>query len=102
MSFGFPPFFTDRITIGDRDPTILRESVREIINALGFSLFEESKDQIVVNVKSGYRSWGEMVHINFLNENTISVTSKSKFAFVDWGKNKSNVKRLCEKMLMNA
>lgn len=99
MAFGFPPFYADRISFDTPEHTGLRESVRETIKGLGFSLFEESKDQIVASAGMSVKSWGEKVHVNFLSDNSISVTSKSKFALIDWGKNKNNVERFRERML---
>ena len=99
MAFGFPPFYADRISFDTPVNSVLRESVRETIKGLGFALFEESKDQIVASAGMSVKSWGEKVHVNFLSDNSISVTSKSKFALVDWGKNKNNVERIRAKVV---
>ncbi len=99
MAFGFPPFYADRISLDISESTVLRESVRETIKVLGFSFFEESKDQIVASTGMSVKSWGEKIHVNFLTDNSISVTSKSKFALIDWGKNKNNVERFRARVL---
>lgn len=92
MSFGFPAYHTDRYSLGSPNTDII-SAVRESIKSLSWSLREESKDLMVVSTSMNIRSWGEKVEINFLQDNSLSVTSKCTLftQCFDWGKNKSNV-----------
>ena len=63
------------------------------MNALSWSIREEASNQIIASTSVSKKSWGEKVLISFLQDNTISVTSKCALPTqcFDWGKNKANV-----------
>ena len=94
MTFGFPAYHTEQYSIGTTVPD-LPSVVRETFGALSWAVREETPDGIVGSTSMNLRSWGEKVLIDFLPDNSISITSKCALPTqcMDWGKNKKNVGR---------
>lgn len=92
MAFGFPAYHTERCSVSTATAD-LRKAARETLFALSWSVREETHERIVGSTSINIRSWGEKVFIQFLPDNSISVTSKSALPTTcfDWGKNKDNV-----------
>ena len=94
MAFGFPAYHKDQYSA--RDTTAdMRGAVSGTLAALSWSVKQETTDGLVASVKWNWRSWGERVLIDFLPDNSVSVTSKCAFRSqcFDWGKNKANVQK---------
>jgi len=93
MASGFPAYHTEHYSAGTAATPDLRKAARGTLAALSWSLREETHDRIIGSTSMNIRSWGEKVLINFLPDNSISVTSKCALPtqFLDWGKNKANV-----------
>ncbi len=93
MAFGFPAYHTNQYSTGTAKSDDLRIAVKETFNTLSWKVKEESQDLIIASVSYNFRSWGEKVLINFLPNNSISITSKCVLPTqcFDWGKNKANV-----------
>lgn len=92
MAFGFPAYHTERYSpVSSSDD--IRKAVREALIALSWPIKEETSDHIGSSVKVNVRSFGEKIQINFLPDNSISITSKCGLPTQcqDWGKNKKNV-----------
>ena len=93
MTFGFPAYHTERYCAATGESADLRVAVRATLNALSWSIMEETSGRIIASTSVNIRSWGENILVSFLPDNSISVTSKcaSPTQCVDWGKNKANV-----------
>ena len=99
MSFGFPAYHTEHYSAGAGISTHLRGAVKSALTEISWSIREESSGQIIALTNISLLSWGEKVLINFLPDNSISVTSKCHlWQCVDWGKNQSNVQRFMAKI----
>jgi nitrate reductase NapAB chaperone NapD len=59
---------------------------------------DEASGQILAATGVSFKSWGEKVPIAVSEsgpgKSIVSVTSQSKMALVDWGKNKQNLERI--------
>lgn len=93
MSFGFPAYHTEHYSTGTAKSAALRGAVKETLNAVSWSVREEANERILASTSMNIRSWGEKILIDFLPDNSISVTSKCALPTqcFDWGKNKTNV-----------
>ena len=94
MAFGFPAYHTEYYSRADPVPDI-RNAVRETLDALSWSLRDETHDRIIASTSMDLRSLGERVFIDFLPDNSISVTSRCCMPTqcVNWGKNRTNIRR---------
>ena len=103
MAFGFPAYHTEHYSAGAGISTDLRGAVKSALTEISWSIREESSGQIIALTSISLLSWGEKVLINFLPDNSISVTSKCHlWQCVDWGKNQSNVQRFMAKIKKHA
>jgi hypothetical protein len=104
MAFGFPAHHTECYSSGPDNPRDLRPAAREALNALSWSVREETHDRILASTSVNMRSWGENVTIDFLPDNSISVTSKCALPTqcLDWGRNKANVAKFVERIRKHA
>jgi len=95
MSFGFPAYHTEKYSPKIKDENI-RETVRKTLEDISWTIREETANKILASTSMNMRSWGEKIHINFLTDGSISVTSKCALPTqcVDWGKNKKNINYL--------
>ena len=103
MSFGFPAFHTEHFSATAAN-TNLREAVLLALDGLSWRLREETPDRIIGSTSVNVRSWSEKLIIEFLADNSISVTSKCalRTQCVDWGKNKSNVGKFLAELSKHA
>ena len=103
MSFGFPAYHTENYSPKTGDENI-REAVRKSLENLSWKIREETSNKILASTSMGMRSWGEKIHINFLTDGSISITSKCALPtqFLDWGKNKKNIHSLLNKIQINS
>ena len=94
MTFGFPAFHTEDYS-PDEGRADMRAAVITTIQAISWSIREESPNMIFASSSVSLRSWGEKVTVSFLPDNSISVTSKCSLPTqcFDWGKNKINVQK---------
>lgn len=92
MAFGFPAYHTEELSNTSGPP--FRKAVTEAIRALGWSVREESDEAIRVATSLNIWSWGEQVCVQFHSRGA-TVTSRCALftQCVDWGKNKSNVRK---------
>ena len=99
MSFGFPAYHTENYhpKVADKDTG---EVVRRALRNLSWSIREETSNHILALTSMNLRSWGEKIHINFLPDGSISITSECALLTqcFDWGKNKKNVTRLLDQI----
>ena len=95
MAFGFPAYHTEEAK-GFATDIPLRESVKDAIRSLGWSIRDDSTKTITASTSLSLWSWGEKVTIRFLPGNGLSVTSQCALftQCIDWGKNKTNVHKL--------
>ncbi len=79
----------------DRESFIAR--VRNLVTNKNFSCSREN-DVIVILTNPNLFSWGEKIKIQFIENNIVRVKSKCvlKTQIFDWGKNRRNVKMICE------
>lgn len=93
MTFGFPAHHTERYCAGTEKSADLRAAVRATLRALAWGIEEEAGDRIIASTSVNFRSWGERISLDFLPDNSISVTSKCALPTqcIDWGKNKDNI-----------
>jgi hypothetical protein len=93
MALRFPAYHTECYSVSNTTPELLRKAVRETLVTLSWSVREETHERIVGSTSMDIRSWGGKVFIQFLPDNSISVTSKCAWPLqcFDWGKNKDNV-----------
>lgn len=96
MTFGFPAYHTEQYCEATAKSADLRVAVRATLNALSWSIREETSGRITASTSVNMRSWGENILVSFLPNNSISVTSKCALPTqcVDWGKNKASVVKL--------
>jgi hypothetical protein len=96
MAFGFPAYHTDRYEVAPEASARLGTVVRAALEALPWSVKEDRPDRLVASTGLGMRSWGEKVTIEFISEDSISITSTCALPTqcLDWGKNKANVELL--------
>ena len=94
MAFGFPAYHTENYSPSESGSD-LRTAVKTTLNAISWSVRQESPDTIIASSSMNIRSWGEKVIVTFLPNNTISVTSKCALPTqcLDWGKNKANINK---------
>ena len=99
MAIGLPPRHTEHFSIGPHDPDDLRGAVKEALDALSWSVREETPDRLVAATRMTLRSWGEKVPIDFLADGSITFTSECSdpMQWHDWGKNKVNLKKFLAK-----
>lgn len=99
MVFGFPAYYSDGYSAGGT-LTALRTAVRNALDSLSWSIREETTERLLTSTSMNLRSWGEKILICFLDDNTITVTSKCAFPTqcFDWGKNKANVQKFIEEL----
>lgn len=91
MAFGFPAYHTE--CYSPASTTNVQDAVLQTISKLGWSIRQEREDGIIASTGMNLRSWGEKVLIDFLGDNSISVTSQCALPTqcLDWGKNRANV-----------
>lgn len=104
MAFGFPAYHQERCVTGTSDAEGLRSLVLTAVKDLGWRLAEDADNRISARVSINLLSWGERVLLEFLPDNSVSITSKCVFALqcFDWGKNRKNVLRLMERIQARA
>ena len=104
MAFGFPAYHTESYSPGRLGTGDLRSAAHSALIALGWILREDGDVQMTVSTGANLRSWGEKVLINFLPDNTISVTSRCMLPTqcFDWGKNKANVTKFLSELQKHA
>lgn len=94
MTFGFPAHYHARYP-GRIRAMDVRAAVRATLAELSWRIKEERGDGIAATSGISWHSWGEQVHVAFLPDGSISVTSRCSYPLqcVDWGKNEANVRR---------
>lgn len=94
MAFGFPAYHNEEINDipNEENP---RRLVKRALKQLGWSISRDEEDYIRASTTLSFWSWGERIEIE-LDDQSVQITSKCALATqcVDWGKNKSNVKKL--------
>jgi hypothetical protein len=72
-----------------------REKIREAFRELGWTLDGEAVDGMVAHTKFNWRSWGEIVSLEF-REDGVKVRSECAFPSqaIDYGRNRMNVREL--------
>jgi acetamidase/formamidase len=94
MAFGFPAYHTERYT-GAGNAEDMRAAARSTLKELAWAIRDERSDGITASASISLMSWGERIVVTFLPDGSISVTSKCAWPLqcVDWGKNKTNVRK---------
>lgn len=100
MSFGFPAYCTERYTPGSESVTVLQSAAHAAIKSLGWKLRSEQGEQITATTSISLWSWGERVELRFSADGSLAVTSKCSLPTqcLDWGKNKTNVRKFLEQL----
>ncbi len=95
MAFGFPAFHTEHFSPRSKSNANLHGAVKETLAILTWPVNVESENQIIASTGFNFRSWGERILINFLPDNSISITSQCSLPSqcFDWGKNRDNVSK---------
>jgi|SRR5262245_19989850 len=99
MAFGFPAYHTEELSFPiPKDD--LYEIVLDVLESLSWSILEEREEIIQASTRISLWSWGERVTIEFFPDDTLSITSKCSLPTqcLDWGKNRSNVKKFIAKL----
>jgi hypothetical protein len=96
VAVGFPPVFEDsmRFRLGERK---LLRAVEDTLNELGWHYSFPSRWRVSASVPMRFFvSWGERVVVDIEEDGWVSVRSESLMflAWIDWGKNASNVRRI--------
>jgi len=93
MAFGFPAYHTEELT-GTPGP-VFRNALLEAIHALRWSVRDETETEITASTGVSFWSWGEKILVR-LHEHGATVTSRCALVTqcFDWGKNRSNVRKL--------
>ena len=96
MAVGFPPQYTETLAAG-KSKVDLSGAVKAAVKTLNWSVKQEAPDQIVA--RTGFNLLtivGERVTVKFLPDRSLSITSSSLYFFqwFDYGKNRSNVRKL--------
>jgi len=125
MAFAFPAYSSTRLSTGttssDSRDTVkcphcgeyivlepkssdLRDAVKKTLAALAWSVRKETSEQNVARIGWNWRSWGEVVFIDFLPDNTIANTSQCVLLTqcLDWGKNKDNITKFATEFTRHA
>lgn len=93
MSFGFPAYHTEHVSCAP--PASFRNLLDKTIRSLGWLVQYETEDNITASTGFSLSSWGEHVSVRY---NSLGYTVTSRCILItqcfDWGKNKSNVRRL--------
>jgi len=98
VAVGFPPSFEDsrRFKLGER---ALLRAIEDTLDELGWQYSFPSRWRISASVPmTFFVSWGEKLQIDIEEDGRARVRSESimLLAWIDWGKNESNVRRfLC-------
>ena len=105
MAFGFPASF--RGCLSDAGVMVslpLQKVIKRVFHSLDWTIESESDGFITATTGINLWSWGERVVVDFFTQDSITVTSSCvRFTqFFDWGKNKSNVRKLFEAILKHA
>lgn len=98
MAFGFPAYHTERYT-GTGKAEDVRAAVRSTLKELAWSIRDEKSDGITASVSISLMSWGERIVVNFLPNDSISVTSKCAYPLqcMDWGRMRPTFAGLCRR-----
>jgi hypothetical protein len=95
MAFGFPAYHTEELP-GIADSSF-QERIIESIRALGWKEGDRSDGTMTATTKTNIWSWGEHILIRFHKHGaTITSRCSSSIQCFDWGKNKSNVRKLLD------
>lgn len=94
MAFGFPAYHTEHYSPGTAKAK-MQEAIRSTVESLEWKIRIDDVDGFEVSTGVNFRSWGEKVVIDFMEDHSISVTSKCALPTqcIDWGKNKANVNK---------
>jgi hypothetical protein len=74
-----------------------RDKIREAFRDLGWTLDGEAPDGMIARTKTNWRSWGEVVSLEF-RKGGAEVRSECAFPsqMIDYGRNRMNVRNLIE------
>lgn len=81
----------------------LKIPVNKIIDSLKWEIDEGNDEKVKAFTGPSFKSFGEVIEINFMEGNKIFIKSSSfiKSTILDWGKNKRNVERFINKLREN-
>ena len=98
MAFGFPAQHGVQFSVAGGGAIDVRVAVRAALNALDWSIRQDTNRYIFASATISMASWGEKITVQFLPNGSISVSSACAFPvqIFDWGKNKQNIDRLIE------
>lgn len=96
VTFAFPAYHTERYSAGTGRSSDLRAGVHAALQALAWGIEVEESARIVASSNLNVYTWGERISVDFLPDDSVSITSKCALPTqcFDWGKNKANVVRL--------
>lgn len=94
MAFGFPAYHMEQL-----DRACDLDTVRQAILSRGWTIQSETEKEIRASTGLNFWSWGEKVVIERFDDGIV-VTSSCALVTqcIDWGKNKSNVKKLIDEI----
>jgi hypothetical protein len=98
MAFGFPAYHSE--TFASSGTANLRAAVTDSLEALGWPVRTNEATRIIAATGMGVRSFGEKLVIEFVGPESVAITSRCALVTqcLDWGKNKSNVEKLCTEL----
>ncbi len=103
MAFGFPAYAIDNQNLS-ADCTTLRSAVRDALSALGWNYEATDSNTFIAQIPLSLFSWGERLTVSFTEDGTIKAKSEGILAtqFIDWGKNKRNIKMFFSQLAQTA
>lgn len=98
MAFGFPPNYTEEYYLKNLDKEHFLIFVIEAAAQLHWTINFIHPTGLVAHTKFSWSSWSEEVTIK-IDQEIVTIKSEcSGSQFIDWGKNKKNIKRLLLKV----
>ena len=81
-------------------PDDIREAIYDTLEELRWRIGREGDDYIEASIGISLLSYGEKLSVDFIGRNTLLIRSNSimPLTVVDWGKNKTNVRRFIRKL----
>jgi hypothetical protein len=97
MSFGFPAYHTEHVSC-QLNPSF-RYRLDKAVRSLGWLIWGEMNNTMTASTQLNWLSWGERVNVEYTDQG-YTITSRCILftQCFDWGKNKSNVRKLISKL----
>lgn len=95
MAFGFPAYHEERFVNSSDEAINLKAAALKAVRTLNWKIKSNDGSRIIAMTSMNLSSWGEWFHITMTGPRGMTIRSECSATtqFVDWGKNKRNVRK---------